>query len=1019
MLIPNYFENLNVLHENVLPDRSYYIPAPQRMDCLVERRDASPRMQLLSGQWQFRYCENVRRLEEPFYRMDYPLTDYRTVPVPAMWQSYGVDRYHYVVIDYPFPVDPPYVAQENPCGCYVREFEYHRDAAAPRAYLNFEGVDSCFYVWLNGEYVGYSQVSHSTSEFDVTDFVREGGNRLAVLVLKWCDGTYMEDQDKFRLNGIFRDVYLLKRPQQCIFDYFVTTTTGEGDACVQVRLRGWNGPVAVRAALYDRENRQVAAAECAAVCAGEDDFPQSLQMTVTAPVLWNAEAPYLYTLVLETENEVITEQVGIREITIRDNVLLLNGSPIKFRGVNRHDSDPVNGFAVTLEQMERDLVLMKQYNINAIRTAHYPNSPVFCQLCDRYGIYIMDEADNESNSAQFIYFRDESWENSSRRWNELISDNPDFIEATLDRTRRCVIRDKNRPCVLLWSMGNESAYGCTFQKALEWTKSYDPTRLTHYESVCFDKSKQQFDLSVLDVFSRMYPPLADIVRHMESEPDKPFVMCEYSHAMGNGPGDLEDYFELIEKYDAFCGGFVWEWCQHGVYMGQTEDGRKKYFYGGDFGEDWHSDHVCVDGLVMPDRTPGPGLAEYKNVHRPVRVTAFDAEAGVLTLHNYLDFTDLKDALEIRWTLECDGEAVAGGRVEELSVPPHGEGQVKLTFSVPETGRCFLKLYYHLKNADAARTQGHLLGFDELPLANADPRCRRAVQLEALAQSGGRAPKVEELEDALLVRGETFLYRFDKTKGLFAQLECGGQAVLDRPMEINIWRAPTDNDRNIQKEWRRAGYDRTILRAYTTDWETTPDGVRIQSTMSLAAVRRQRILNLDAMWTVSACGGLHLELTARRDPEFPMLPRFGIRMFLPQSMDAVTYYGMGPEDSYPDKCRAASHGLYSAAVRDLHEDYIFPQENGSHCGCEYVAVSGGGQSLAVTGGESFSFSASVYTQEELDVREHNFELQPCGSTVLCVDWRHNGIGSNSTGPQLLEKYHLDAQEMRLELTLLPE
>ena len=544
MIIPCYYEDPHTLHVGTMPNRAYYIPASRRSDALVEHRETSDRFQLLNGSWKFRYYASIYDLQDAFYEVGYDASAFDSIPVPSVWQNHGYDHHQYTNIRYPFPADPPYVPKENPCGAYLYDFTYQKDAAAPRAFLNFEGVASCFYVWLNGQFVGYSQVAHSTSEFDVTKFLQDGTNHLAVLVLKWCDGSYMEDQDMFRMNGIFRDVYLLHRPEQCIEDYFITTDIHGSTAEVAVRLRYYDSAVATRITLYDAAGTMVGSVT--PVEAPDDAaFPYHAEITIVDPTLWNAEQPYLYTLVLDTPNETITDRVGIREVHIANNQIYVNGQSIKFHGVNRHESDPVTGYAVGFEQTKKDLLMIKKHNFNAIRTSHYPDVPYFYQLCDQYGFFVIDEADNESHGASEFYCEgNESWPNHVENWNKPIADNPEFTEATVDRTRRCVERDKNRPCVIIWSMGNESAYGCTFEEALAWTKSFDPRRLTHYESAQYRSKNRTYDFSNIDMFSNMYPSLESMQEYLDNEPDKPYIMCEYSHCMGNGPGDLEDYLSV-------------------------------------------------------------------------------------------------------------------------------------------------------------------------------------------------------------------------------------------------------------------------------------------------------------------------------------------------------------------------------------------------------------------------------------------------------------------------------------------
>ena len=1019
MIVPRYYEDLHMLHHNTQPNRAYYIPASARIDALEAQRERSDRIQLLNGQWSFRWYPSVCELREPFYQPDNPLEGFGTIPVPSCWQFHGVDRHQYTNIRYPFPADPPYVPQDNPCGAYVRHFQYRRDGAAPQAFLNFEGVDSCFYLWVNGQYVGYSQVSHSTSEFDVTRFLHEGQNVLAVLVLKWCDGSYLEDQDKFRMSGIFRDVYLLKRPEDGIFDYFITTDLQDGDGVMDVRLRFFREAVPAAVTLYDGGGKAVGTGILTPL-AGDNWYQQHARITVRDCRLWNAEDPYLYTVVLETEHEAITDRVGFREIRTEGAQVRLNGTPIKFRGVNRHDSDPFTGAAISIGQAMRDLELMKRHNFNAIRTSHYPNAPWFYQLCDQYGFYVIDEADHESHGASELYCsQNDVWEEHVERWNEPFADNPDFLEATMDRTARCVHRDKNRPCVLVWSMGNESAYGCCFEAALAWTKAFDPRRLTHYESAQYSSSQKKYDYSNIDLYSVMYPSFDQIRAYLDGGPDKPFLMCEYAHAMGNGPGDLEDYFQIIENNEAMCGGFVWEWCDHAIYKGQAPDGRAVYFYGGDHGEYPHDGNFCLDGLVFPDRTPHTGLLEYRNVYRPARVTSYRRETGELTLRNYLDFTALGDRVSLSWEVTRDGAVTAAGQISPAQlgrIPPQGEGTVALSVPAPDEGKCFLKLSYRQKIPSELIPEGCLLGFDELPLNGGQNRRAAALLSGPAAQE--EALEIADSADFLILWNRRISYTYSKRTGLFTRMDCGGQRFLSRPMEVNVWRAPTDNDRKLKLAWMAAHYDRSVTRAYQTDWRMEGGAVRISSVLSVSAIAVQRFLDIRAEWTVFPDGTVDLSMEAARNMEFPELPRFGLRLFLPGELDYVRYCGYGPRESYLDKRRAASYGIYAAPVSRLHEDYIRPQENGGHWGCDYVEVSGNGAGLTAAGAVPFSFTASPYTQEELAEKPHNYELVPCGDTVLCLDYGQNGIGSESCGPRLLPRYRLDAERFRFQIRLIP-
>ncbi|HBA97654.1 MAG TPA: beta-galactosidase [Lachnospiraceae bacterium] len=1010
MIVPKHYENLKIMHENTMPPRAYYIPASKDMGNLVRDREKSDRIQMLSGEWKFKYFKSIYDLQEQFYESSYLAEGFETVKVPGMWQSYGYDCHQYTNIRYPIPLDPPYVPQENPCGAYICNFSYHKSKDAPKAYLDFEGVDSCFYVWVNGQYAGYSQVSHATAEFDITDMLNEGENKLAVLVLKWCDGTYLEDQDKFRMSGIFRDVYLLKRPEKFLYDYFTTTAINEDSADIVLRASFAGGFAAADISIYDREGNKTANGIFEPL-EGDKDYQYICKMKILNPVLWNPENPYLYTMVINSGSEVITDRIGIREIHISDNIVYVNNVPVKFRGVNRHDSDPVTGFVTSFGQIMKDLLMIKQHNFNAIRSSHYPNVPYFYQLCDELGFFVINEADNESHGTQTQYLKDAGWDNVKERWNERIADNPDFIPAVLDRIQLCVQRDKNRACIVIWSMGNECAYGCTFEEALKWTKGFDKTRLTHYESSIYRSSKKKYDYSDIDINGRMYPSFEEIQEYIDNKPDKPLLLVEYCHSMGNGPGDLEDYFHIIDDNDILCGGFVWEWCDHAIYKGKAENGRDIYYYGGDHGENIHDSNFCTDGLVYPDRTPHTGLLECKNVSRPARVVCFDHKTGVIYVHNYLDFTNLEDYLYIEYKLECDGRLLQSGSVKlEEPVPPHKDGKIYLNINIPETGKCYLRLIYYSKLNDIC------LGFDELPVANKDGRNQTAAIL--LEENCTCEDKLAVYEDDkyLIISSKYIHYVYNKLDGLFKEIIYKGKKVITKPVGINIWRAPTDNDIKIKEEWFAAHYDKSVTRAYMTEYKADAQGLSIHSVMSVAAESIQKILDIDAIWRISNSGTISVSMNVKKDAEFPVLPRFGLRFFLDNGMDNVEYYGIGPYESYIDKHMAGWHGLFNAAALDMHEDYIRPQENGSHTDCDYISVTGNDISIKAVSENPFSFNVSKYTQEELTQKRHNYELEESGCTVLCIDYKQNGIGSNSCGPVLSKEYKFDEEVFTFKIKL---
>lgn len=1085
MIVPRLYEDLSVLHQNTMPDRAYYVPSSTRNDMLVWNRESSDRLQMLSGcQWRFAYYSSIHDLQDHFYLPDYEAGKWwKKEQVPFCWQLQGYDSIQYTNIRFPFPFDPPYVPQDNPCGAYLHNFTWHRDYDAPCTFLNFEGVDSCFYVWLNGRYVGYSQVSHHTAEFDVTEFLNDGDNLLAVLVLKWCDGSYLEDQDKFRFSGIFRDVYLLNRPANRIEDYVIETELADNflSASLKLRLSFSGAPVPVKLTLIAPDGSRGSVGRSSSdgkILLNELLTPkpqQAISIKVKKPVLWNAEDPALYTLIMDTGKEIITEKVGFRKVEVRDLVLTLNGSPITFRGVNRHESDPVTGAVCPLDQVLKDLRMIKAHNFNAVRASHYPNVPWFYQLCDAMGLYVIDEADNESHGTGPLYFREGDYSERMRKAHVRIADNPAFIEPTLDRVRSMVIRNRNRPSILVWSMGNECGYGCTFEKALRWTKETDPTRLTHYESAFYLSSDRYFDTSDIDLFGRMYPAFLEVTDYLDNNPEKPLLLVEYCHSMGNSPGDFKEYLDLTEKYPALCGGFVWEWCDHAVFKGYAENGKAMYWYGGDHGELQHDSNFCLDGLVYPDRTPHTGLLEYKNVHRPLRAS-YDIERQVLTIENHMDFTDPSCCISAAWSLTLDGKQIADkrplddklpqrsfggvqGAVPVPSIAPHGSAEIPLAFKVPDKGRCYLTVSYVLKEAAFGLPAGHELGFDEIRIPTKEPRAIKAASLlkihpaeickehtfevkedghffifEGKCTPNNTSPSdpcqsgEEDIESRTGIRPaeKTFTYKFDTLSGLFTSIKLGERELLDHPMDFNLWRAPTDNDAPLADLWKWERLDHTVTRAYEVSGAEQPETGAYTLTVrqSVAAMSVQPILQMYNKVTVFPDGRILLDVQASKDPEIETLPRIGIRLFLNGSMKQVSYCGMGPGETYIDKHHSGHHSCFKGTVLAFHEDYIRPQENGSHFDCDYVTIRGKGLSLTAACADAdpdstFSFNVSPYTARELETKRHNYELEPCGSTVLCIDHKLAGIGSRSCGPDLLPKYRVNADNYHFAIMLSPE
>ncbi len=986
-----YHENPKTLHVNTLPVRAYMIPYPDAESALRGVRETSPRVTMLSGDWDFAYFSNAADMPE-----DVRYT--HTLPVPSVWQLHGFDQNMYTNVRYPFPYDPPFVPAENPAGAYRRRFTL-RKRAGRRYHLHFEGVDSCLYLYVNSTFAGFSQVSHSTSAFDVTELLSDGENTLEARVLKWCFGSYLEDQDKFRMSGIFRDVYLLERPETCVEDFVVSTALQKGAAEIAVRLETTQPAPAVRLTLLAPDG-----ALLHSETAGE-----STAFAVEHPLLWTAETPSLYTLVIETQGEVIAQKVGVREIAVTDGVLRLNGVPIKLHGVNRHDSDPDTGYAITPAQLIRDLTVMKLHNVNAIRTSHYPNSPWMPELCDAYGFYLIAETDLESHGTVELFGEQPLLGERLKQKFSIVPRDPMFEEAILDRVRRNVLRDRNHACILFWSLGNETGYGPAMEKAGRWVKACDPTRLLHYEGAFYAQADS--DISMMDVVSRMYSPLTDILDYFDHHRDpRPFVLCEYVHAMGNGPGGVREYFELMDRYPGFCGGFVWEFCDHAVSAGIAADGRRMYHYGGDSGETLHDGNFCVDGLTYPDRRPHTGFLEMKNAARPLRAELLPADGVTVKLTNRMDFLYADAVADLTYELVCDGRVTAEGAMALPPIAPHQSAELRLPVTVPQSGAVLLNLYYRTVREFPLVPAGHALGFDQLTL-------RDSRVVPALPKAAGGALALAETETHYLVTGSGFAYRFSKRLGAFDSLLAAGGDRLAAPMTYNIWRAPTDNDRNERAAWENAGYRDAQTRVSGAHAEMRGANAVLTANITLAAVYRQWIVRIGAEYTLDPLGTIQMRLSVARNAELPYLPRFGVRFFLPKACASVRYYGFGPTESYEDKRVGTRLGLFETTALQNHEDYIKPQENGSHFGCHFVqAADPRGAGLCLQSAAPFSMNVSPYTQEELTEKRHNYELTESGYTVLCADIRNSGLGTNSCGPALPQAYRLNETQFEFCLRL---
>ena len=963
-------EDTTVFCRGTLPPRAYFIPFAEGQQPSPDRT-ASERFELLNGSWEFMYFDSIIDLPDDFTSM--PLD--RTLPVPSNWQLHGFDRPQYTNVNYPIPFDPPFVPDDIPVGVYKKQYSYKPDGLC--RILVFEGVDSCMYLYVNGELAGYTQVSHRMTEFDITDMLSEGENEIVCAVLKWCDGTYLEDQDKFRLSGIFRDVYMLSRPKKRIADYRITA---------DMNGRFTFAPEGADAAftLYHGDE---------AVFSGTAAAGETFTALVENVRLWSAEMPELYTLIITSEGEVIRERVGFRTSEIRDGVYLLNGRRIKFLGVNRHDSYPDTGYCADEAKLRRDLELMKAHNINSIRTSHYPNAPLFLQLCDEYGFYVIDEADIESHGCVNIY-QNLRWDREGGTYNgiALIAGDPMFREAILQRHELLVKRDVNRPSVVIWSLGNESGWGENFKAGAELVKKLDSTRPVHYESTHrLDGTSD----SVLDMVSEMYMSVEGMKDYLKNEAEtRPLLLCEYSHAMGNSSGDLEDYYEMFMSSDRFMGGLVWEWCDHAFPLDESENSDIKYGYGGDFGELHHDGNFCCDGLVYPDRTPHTGLLEVKQVYRPVRVYR---EGGDFVFKSILHFTAAHELYSCRCEITDRNGLVSSGGVD-YTLPPEGECRVDLPDIPDLTDETYIRFIF-------TDSSGREVCFDQLSL------CEGSRQ--ASADTPAEPPQIAETPLSFEVRANGVRYAFDRRRAEMTVIERQGRNILQRPMGFNFFRAPTDND-TMKGDWYRLYMNDPAVKVYKSEISYSNGCAVITASASYGRSIFRPFARVEAQYRIDSAGRLTVTAGLEADGEkIEVFPRFGLRLFLDRSLDKVSWFGFGPYESYCDKHRASYMGRFEAEVSQLYEPYIRPQENSSHWNTKELTV---GNALRLTSAEGFSFSVSEYTQEELAAKAHRHELEKCGYTVLCADFAMSGVGTGSCGPILMEKYRVPLSGFSGSITL---
>lgn len=1001
------WENHQIDGINRMPARAHFLTFPSKEKALLNNNRYTHAFKILNGVWKFMFLDAPEYSPEGFFNSDFDVTKMDDITVPGNWQLQGYGKMHYSDLWYNFPINPPYVPTENPTGIYKRTFFVEESYRDKKIIIRFCGVDSAYHLWINGKEVGYSKVARNESEFDITDLIRVGEeNDVTVRVYQWSDGTYLEDQDMWWESGIFRDVELIGVPKDGINDYKVIADLDDeyknGIFKVEAFLRTTK-EVNVTFELVDAGENTVFTKTVVA-----KEGKACIDEVIADVNHWTAETPYLYKLFMTVEDdgqiiEVIPQNVGFRNIRLNGETFLVNGVAIKFKGVNRHDYSPQNGRVVSREEIEKDIILMKQFNINAIRTSHYPNSYYLYDLCDEYGMYLIAETDLECHG--FELTGDYKW----------ITDDPSWELAYVSRMTRMIERDKNHPAIIFWSLGNESAFGCNFRKMTDVAHEMDPTRLVHYEG--------DFDVESADVYSTMYtwienPKKPYLMKDIIEKSKKPHIHCEYCHAMGNGPGNLKDYQDLVYAHDKLQGGFVWEWFDHGI-ESFTESGEKYYRYGGDFGDDPSNKDFCIDGLIMPDRTPSPGLYEYKKVIEPITTTAVDIQKGIINLLSRYDFANL-DRFNLVYKVMEDDVILQTGFMAVPSIEARANRDITLPYDlsaikVKPGAHYYVNISYQLREDTSYASSGHELATAqfELPLYK-----------EGIVVRPEGILNVEKEHTTLHVKGANFSLDFNLVNGNLMNIVRDGMQVLSKGPRLTLWRAPISNDMEIIDKLKKVYFlhlEHEVV--MNIDYHMEGNILKVEVDTINSTTNSAWHFKTKYVYTVCPSGDILIDVegtpSGRVDLAPDMLPRIGVSMHLDKSMEHVRYFGMGPGENYADSKEAAQMGLYANTVDGLFTNYVIPQENGNHMGCKWVSMTNdrGMGLLASTEGD-FNFSASWYEDKDLDDAKHTCDLVKRDYIVFNVDYKQNALGTNSCGQWQLDKYRAKFEDFKLSFRLTP-
>jgi len=1014
------WENPKIFNQNKEIPHATYIPFKDVNSALKNVRNESPFYQSLNGEWKFNWVKNPADRPRDFYKDNFDVTGWDNIKVPSNWELEGYGIPIYVNQPYEFSWDrsrptPPNIPNDyNPVGSYKRTFRVTKDWQDREIFIYFGAVKSAMYLWINGQKVGYSQGSKTPAEWDITKFLHEGDNSIAVEVYRWSDGSYLECQDFWRISGIERDVYLYSTPKIRIRDFFIQAGLDDsyqnGSLTVDVEFKNHLFPKdcqgsSLTVQLFDK-NKNAIYTESKKLSDSENECqPVRFETIIVNPAKWSAEKPNLYTAVLQLKDkdgkvtEIVSSKTGFRRVEIKKGQLLVNGISITIKGVNRHEHDPETGHIISKELMLKDIKLMKQFNLNTVRTAHYPNDPYWYELCNQYGLYVIDEANIESHGMGY--------------GEESLAKDPQWKEAHLDRTIRMVERDKNHPSIIIWSLGNEAGDGVNFQATSAWVKSRDNSRPVHYERAGLEPHT--------DIYCPMYPSVAYLKSYGSKVQTRPLIMCEYAHAMGNSPGNLKEYWEAIDASPFLQGGSIWDWVDQG-FLEVDENGREYYTYGGDYGpEDVPSDgNFCINGLVLPNRDVTDKLYEVKKVYQYISVSGVDLLKGKVKIRNKYDFTNLNE-FTLEWNITEDGKIIQSGKLGSLNIEAGKEKEIQLKISkiTPAEGaRYWINFNFFSKDAAPLVPQGHKVAWDQLELPFKTPK----VAFKAGTNS---KPQTSTTKTSVAVKGKSFSVDFDLPMGGISNLVYNGDTIIKSSgndfygPRLNAFRAPIDND-HLRRSWYQAGLNDLKFKLISSEVrEQNEQFIEVEIVGEYYNNTGQKLFDVQTCYSIFGDGAILVDNDIRPDNSLPVLPRIGFTMHLPKKYENVTWLGRGPYENYPDRYTASSIGMYNSTVTEQFTNYVRPQSNGNKEDISWVALlNDSGNGLLAVSEDRMAFTALHYTENDLDKAKHINELNPRENVVLTLDYKKLGLGNASCGPACLPQYSFEPHPIKFSYSLRP-